>query len=356
MKRYTDFIIDINQLKTNVQNIKKRLGPAKYCSVIKANAYGLGMETVASCLKGIADFFAVACLKEALALRVFDKTSPILILGCVEKSDIKACVDNNISISVSNILQLKELVGGVGRLNIHLQVNTGLNRFGFRVVSEFKKAVEIINNSDNLFLEGVYSHFATKSNDVNFIKKQYYRFLQFKSCVRNKDVIFHISNSFATIYDDVFHMNMARVGFLQYGELENNIDCKPVLSIKSKLINVFTAKKGDTIGYDRTYKVNKTTKVGVVPVGYADGFDRRLSNNFCVLINNVKCKVVGLVCMDVFMVDLSGVAANIGDEVLLLGGRGKNKITLNDYALAMKTSPYEVLLGFNYKRLNYTVK
>jgi len=354
MKCFNDYIVDIDILKNNCWNIKKLIGKnVKFCAIVKADAYGLGCEAICKSLKGLADFFAVACLKEALKIREFDKTTKILILGVVSPKEYEICAENNISISIGTLEQLEKINNE--KLNIHLQVNTGLNRFGFRSLVEFKKALKLIDSKENVKLEGVYSHFATKEQDVKFINIQFFKFLQFKNLVKDKNVICHIANSFATLQNEKFHLEMVRNGFsLYYGY--KNIFNKPVLTIKSKVINITTIKKGDSIGYDRTYVATKKMKVAVISIGYADGFDRRLSNNFQVIINDKKCPVVGLVCMDVFMVDISDVNAQVGDEVILLGKSKNHQITLFDYAKSLNTSPYEVLLKFNHKRMNYIIK
>ncbi len=356
MKSYTDFVVDISTLRNNIINIKNNLSDGtKFCAVVKANAYGHGIESVCKNITDIVDFFAVACLKEALSIRVFDKTTKIIILSRVEKEDIKFCFENNISISISSLKQLKDYDVSDIPIKIHLQVNTGLNRFGFRSLNEFKKTLNYIEKS-KLILEGVYSHFATKDNDKLFIKKQDFKFNQFRRQVKNTNVIFHIANSFATLYNHKYHYGMIRNGFLMYGYQSNDIGNKPVLSMTSRIINILRVRKGDTIGYDRTYIVPRSTTIAVVPVGYADGFNRALSNNFSVLISGKRCRVIGLICMDVFMVDVGSLNVSIGDKVTLLGSDGGEEITLEDYAIALNTSPYAVLLGFNYRRMNYLVK
>lgn len=357
MESYSDYIIDIRQLKKNVDNIRNVVGNhIKFCAVVKANAYGLGHEDICKSLKGKVDFFAVANLKEALNIRKIDDTTPILILGVVDSAHYYKCVENNISVSIGNISQLVDMPNLNNKLKIHIQINSGLNRFGFRLISDFKKAVNLINKNPNLILEGMYSHFATKGNDTLFIKRQFFKFIQFKKYVNNNDVIFHIANSYATICEKKYHQSMVRSGFLMYGEMENNICNKPILTIKSKLVNILSVKRGDTIGYDRSFVVKKSMKIGIVPIGYADGFDRRLSNNFSVLVGGKYCKVVGMVCMDVFMVNITDINANLFDEVVILGNQKDKTISLNDYAEMLKTSPYEILLKFNYKRMNYIIK
>ena len=351
---FSDYIIDSKILINNVKNIRKQLNKrVKLCAVVKANAYGMGIKNITNIIKDYVDIFAVACIKEAIELRELNNDCEILILGVVDVKDYDMCVKNNFIISISNIEQLKR-VNDVN-LKFHLQVNTGLNRFGFKSITEFNKAIKFISKN-KLNLNGVYSHFATKSQDIQFMKRQFLRFNQFKKLVKSPNVIFHIANSYATISNERYQLDMIRSGFLLYGDIENKIGNKCVLSIKSKIINIININKGESVGYDRTFISNKKMIIGVVPLGYADGFDRRLSNNFSVLINGYKCKVIGNICMDVFMVDLTTCGGVVGDEVVLLGHQGKYKISLNDYAKTLNTSPYEVLLKFNYKRMNYIVE
>ncbi|MBE5758122.1 MAG: alanine racemase [Clostridiales bacterium] len=354
MKSFNEYIIDSKVLRNNVANIKKSLkSNVKFCAVVKANAYGLGIRGINDIIGSEVDYFAVACLNEAIELRLFNKKAEILVLGVVDCAEFDFCIKNNINISIGCFSQLKNIKDA--NLKFHLQVNTGLNRYGFKSITEFNRAINYINKN-NLNLKGVYSHLATKSKDVQYMNKQLIRFNQFKKLVKNKDVIFHIANSYATVYDKKFQLDMVRNGFLMYGDMKNTIGNKCVLTIKSKIINLFDVKKGETVGYDRNFKATKKITVGVVSLGYADGFDRRLSNNFSVLVNGYKCKVIGNVCMDVFMIDLSEASAKIGDEVVILGCQKNKKITLNDYALALNTSPYEILLKFNYKRMNYIIR
>jgi len=150
---------------------------------------------------------------------------------------------------------------------------------------------------------------------------------------------------------------MVRCGNLLYGLTSNTLGNKLIVNITSKIVHINNVKKGESIGYDRTFIAQNKMKVAVVPIGYADGFDRRLSNKFDVLIKGHKCRIVGNICMDVFMVDITNLDnCVVGDEVVILGKQGKNSIMLEDYSKVLDTSPYEVLLKFNSKRLNYIIK
>lgn len=357
MNCFNDFIVDLSKLRSNAVKVKEYIGDkCKFCAVVKANAYGVGIDAVCKGLRGVADFFAVACLKEALRIRRFDKTTPILILGYIGQNDYEIASRHNISISVGDFATLEYLVmHNQYKINIHIQVNTGLNRFGFRSISEFSKAIKMIDNNQYLNLEGVYSHFATKSRDVGFIKKQYLRFMQFKKKVSRDSVIFHISNSYATTLNK-YCLDMVRVGYLLYGYEDKNLVLDNVLTVKSKIINILKVKRGDSIGYDRTFIAKKSMTIAVIPIGYADGYNRLLSNKGYVIHSEKKLHIVGLICMDVLMVDVTGQNVSIGDVVTLIGGSGESRVAISDLARLINMSPYEFMCNLNYKRMNYIIK
>ena len=354
MEYNSKYIVNGDQLLKNISNIRNAIGrDVKFCAIVKADAYGLGIDHICPIIKDNVDYFGVATLSEALKIRAFDNSSKILLLGAVDYTDIKECIDNNISISVGSLDLLYEVVK-YSNAKIHLQINTGMNRYGFRSLSLFSKAIKIISNS-NCVLEGVYSHFATKENDIMFMKKQLYKFLQYKKLIKNNNLVVHISNSFGIVLSDRYYLDMVRSGMLMYGGMHNNIGNKLILSIKSKIIAIQNVKKGETVGYDRTFKAIKNMHIGIVGMGYADGLDRRLSNNFNVLINDNKCPIIGYICMDIFMVDITNTNATVGDEVTILGTDCNNSILLDDMAKATGASSYELMCRFNTKRMNKIV-
>jgi len=351
MKCLNDYVVNIKRLRENILAIKNTLNKdTKFCAVVKANAYGVGMTTVCKNICDIVDFFAVANLKEALLIREFDKTSKVLILGVVNEDEYAECARNNISVSISSLSHLESCKHVDLPLNIHLQINTGLNRFGFRSLTSFKKALKIIEDNKSLNLEGLYSHLATKANDKLFIKKQFYKFSMFRKLV-SKNVICHIANSYATTLSSHYHLNMVRNGFAMY--VQGN---RSIVTIKSRIINILNVKKGDTIGYDRSFVANRKMKIAVIAIGYADGLDRHLSNNFALIVRGIRCPIVGKICMDVCMVDVSNLDISLYDEVVVLGKQKNEEISLQDYATVLDTSPYEILLKFNSFRMNYLIK
>lgn len=356
MENYCNYIVNNKNLIYNVENYIKKLNEgSKFCAVVKADSYGVGYRNVCKTLYNIVDFFAVALVSEARKLREFDKHSKILILGMVSPEDFQWCAENNVSIVLASHFQFKALLNSHLKktINVHLKINTGMNRLGFNTISQVKNIIEKINNNSNINIEGMLTHFATKASDIEYIKYQKSIFDKFIK-ILDKPVIFHCSNSYASINFKEFNMSMVRVGFGLYGMVENSkVKTKPVIKITSQIVFIRNIKKGETVGYDRTFIAKRPTKVAVVSIGYADGLDRKLSNKFSLLVNGKFCKIIGNICMDVCMIDITDVPdVYVGSEVIILGGSGVNSLTLTDYAKALDTSVYDVLLKFDYKRMN----
>ncbi len=354
---YNKFCIDVSALKFNAMKIKNSLDVGvKFCGIVKANAYGHGAKIVASNLKDVCDFFAVACLKEAIELRNNNVKNPILILGLLSKSEIKQSFYNEISVNVSSYAQLTDYIhilnnvknSGNKKLKIHIKINTGLNRLGVNSLDEFRQILRLVYENDIVELEGIFTHFATKGNDQDFILKQYLRFNKYINLVKDKCIIIHCNNSYATLNFKEFSNSMVRCGFAIYGWLEG---FRPVLSIKTSIVQINNVKDG-SVGYDRTFYA-KNRKIAVIPIGYADGFDRRLSNNFKVLVNDVFVPVVGNICMDMAMIDVTDVeGVNVGSVVTILGVDKNNAVSIYDYATVLNTSVYDVLLKFKSCRMD----
>ena len=326
------------------------------CAMVKANAYGHGVKIVCETLKDIANFFGVATVGEAKEIRKFNKTTPILVVGlCLEKQ-VAWCAKNNVSVTVNSLdeliafeKELKQLV-----VNIHFKINTGLNRIGFSSVDQFLLAYEFAKQQLCFLVQGVFTHFATKQNDEHFIEQQHKQFMKFLAPIETSSLIIHCCNSYATDRYPEFHHNMVRCGFSLYGW--ENETYLPVLNITSKVLAVQQVAKGETVGYDRTYVAPSNQTIAVVSIGYADGFDRRNSNLASVLIHGQWAPVVGLVCMDVCMVDVTNIE-NVTPQttVTILGTDGNYTLSPHYYANLLKTSPYEILLKFNHRRMNVRI-
>lgn len=359
MCNLNEYIINKNNLKTNVQKVRRRVGNnVKICAVVKADAYGLGVENVIPIIDDEVDFYAVVSVMEALELRKISLEKPILILGAANLKYANECAKSNIRLSISTVQEVEYLNKNLTeKIKVHLKINTGMNRYGITTLKELKAVEREINKSDKIVVEGVYTHFATKSSDLAFIEKQYEKFQKMLKNILYKDIIVHCASSFVILNDKKKLCNMCRLGFSLYGDLYDRLNIKNVVEVRAKVMFIHTISNGETVGYDRTYTANKKTKIAVCSMGYADGFARNLSNKFKVLINGQWASVVGRVCMDCFMVDVTKIKnVYVGSTVTILGEDGKNKITLSDIADVINFSPYEVLLNFRKRRMNIVVK
>lgn len=360
MKSFSDYIVNVSNLRCNISMFKRILKDnVKLCAVVKADAYGVGVKSVCENLVEFVDYFAVSNVIEAKQIRELNIDTKILILGSVPINEIEYCVKNNIEINIYSVDYLKSIIDYItdGELGVHLKINTGLNRYGFKNKKDLCAALKLIDSNKNLKLVGVFTHFATKGNDLEFLKIQKNIFQDYLSFIP-KNVIRHCANSFASLYSSTYQQDMIRVGVNMYGDVRGEgLPLKDVVSITSQIVSINKVAKGQSIGYDRTYIVEKNSLIAVVPLGYADGVSRRASNKMYVLINGQKAKIVGNICMDAFMVDVTDIKnVFVGSRVVILGEDGGEKITCVDWAKAVGTSPYEILLNFRYKRMNYVTK
>lgn len=331
---FNKFIISKKNLIDNLNLIKSHTNNKKICAMVKANAYGVGDIEIVKILNGLVDFFGVSNLHEAKRISKHTN-SKILIVGALERGRI----DTRFSYTCSNLDDVIFLKNKKMKINIHLKVNSGMNRFGFSDKFEFLKALEEIKDSE-LNLEGIFTHFAT--ND-DFVDTQNKTFAQFLNLVKkyNFSPIIHADNS-ATSETKLHNYDMIRIGFNLFNNSQKGF--KQVVEIKSKIVEIQHVKKGDLVGYAKRFVANKDMKIGIVPVGYADGFDMRYVN--LNLIENGKvCKVLNI-CMDCFMVDITNKDIKKGSEFLIC-----NKFnSLKRYADYSHTHEYEVMTKFSQLR------
>ena len=327
--------LEINSrvLLGNLYHFKNVVGPnVNVVAVIKSNAYGHGLIGVASVLKKDKSlFFGVDSLDEALSLKNTGVKNPILILGYIPETMFAEAVKNNFHISVYNTKTLASAIKFPKGL-YHLKAETGTNRLGVSI-ADLKK-FSILPK-----FVGVYTHFADIENkNSNFYKKQLIIFAKTQNVLKSRDVVpkfIHTASTAGILRGAETHFNMVRLGIGLY---------KNVLTWKTRVAQVKSVKIGQTIGYDRTFKARKNMKIAILPVGYYDGYDRKLSNTGEVLISGKKAKVVGRVCMNMFMADVTKIKnVKVGDEVVLLGG----PIKTEDVAKKIGTIDYEVLSRLN---------
>lgn len=314
--------INLDKLKNNIIKIKNISQGSKFCAVVKANAYGLGADVICREIEDMVDYFAVARLSEALLLRRAGLKKQILILGYVGLEDIEKCSVNNIDISIYD-LGLAQEINNLGyKVKGHLVLDTGHGRIGFREkeISDIRKLKEL----KNIEIISAFSHFATADEEDNsFTIKQEQIFDRIINQVKDDfDFKFvHLANSAATIRQKIFK-DMNRVGISLYGLYTSDIVRDKTDIRLEKIFKFYTyvhfvkeIEAGIPISYGRTFVSDKKMKVATLAIGYADGYNRAFSNKGEVYINGKACKVLGRVCMDQMMVDVTGLDVKIGDRV-----------------------------------------
>lgn len=367
--------LEINRraLIANIRAHRRVVGKkVKLMAVVKSNAYGHGMNLVAQVSEQSkqVDWLGVASLTEAIALRRGGIKLPILILSFFRpfiKSDLIWAIKHNISFMVYEPEQLKALRQAASRAGrratVHLKLETGMARLGL-FPKEARAFLEKIISSPYLKLQGIASHFATaESADQRYLDKQlsvYKKFVNSISSQKTNDLLQHIACSAAITTSLKSHLSLVRLGIGLYGlwpSHENRYVVKkkqpefklhPVLSWKTQVIEVQVLSKNTPVGYDRTFITKKRTIMAVLPVGYWDGLDRSLSNKGYVIIKGVNCPVIGRICMNVTMIDASAVKnLKTGDEVIIVGSRGGQEVTVDKLAQISKTINYEVVTRIN---------
>ena len=365
MKYRTWVEISTTAISKNIKNYKKSLlKGTKVMAVVKANAYGHGMDICAkTAIESGADYLAVFTMEDAIILRKKFKTIPILVLKQIDIFDIAIAIKNNIDVTVSSMDIFKKIVSlkNKNKLNIHIKIDTGLSRQGF-LLSELDATLAISNSTKNINLVGLYTHFtgAESKKFNNYTKGQVEEFLTWsKAFIKSgyKKIILHASATSGPLMLQALSFNMVRLGIGMYGlwpssEIKNIAEkkllLKPALSWKTVVSEVKTIKPNTGIAYDATYITKTNTKIAVLPVGYWDGIPRSASNNIDLLISGVRCRVLGRIMMNMCIVDISK-AKNVkpGDEVVIIGKQGKNTISADELALCAGTINYEIVTRIN---------
>ena len=352
--------IDMQAARHNFQTVRQLVGEqVKICAIVKANGYGHGSIELSKLYvaEGV-DFLAVATIDGALKLRNAGIEVPILVLGWTPTEAYQAAVENDVRLTMYDLQEIKKLneaaVSKGKKALVHLKIDTGMTRLGFMATEENLEQIAQALALPNIEIEGIFSHFSKadeKSKDYAY--KQLAIFKDFVARLEEKTgyhiPIKHMANSAAIIDLPEAHLDMVRPGIVLCGlqpssEMLNTADLQPVLSWKAKVSRVQQVPAGTLIGYGGTYQAEKTMTVATIPVGYADGYNRLLSNKGYVLYQGKKLPIVGRVCMDQFMVDASS-AANLqaGDEVILIGSQGEQSLTVTEMAEMLQTIDHEII-------------
>ena len=363
MKNSIKFIVNKKNILHNFNEIKNIIPNTKICAIVKANAYGVGVKPTVKALSGKADFFAVSNVIEAQEVRKIDEKTPILVLMPIEIKNADFCSKNNISITVQNSNELLQLAELNIPLNIHVKINTGLNRLGEKSTLDFVVMQEIFLQFKNLKFEGIFTHFASSdSEDEHFFEMQYACFKNYLNLIYPEfKPIKHCCNTAGAIKGGEKLLDMVRIGKALYGYNPvpqiRQLNLKPVVEILTRIVNIFEVSKGEYIGYNTNYKTTKNMKIATIQIGFNDGYKRAYSNNGRVLINNTYCNIVGNVCMDSTMVDVTDVKdLKITDKVIILGSSLDKQISAKELADRANTTIYEILCTLHTKRMHYIAK
>ncbi len=354
--KYMNATLYINKSNViyNLKNIQKKLdGKSKIIAIVKANAYGASIVEFSHLLQdnGINDF-GVALLKEGVILRKSGITGMILVTSQFLEDEIKDILDNDLSVSLSN-LNIAYTLNNIAKsynkkVKVHIKIDTGMGRLGF-LSSEVVEAINTINRKlKNIIIEGIYTHLSCADTDDNYTKLQ---LSIFNNVISNliKTMSFkyiHVLNSAGILKYSCPHCTHVRCGILLYGyfpdkSLKGLIDLKPSFTLKAPIIRIHNTASLEKISYGATYIVPSNSTIATIQIGYADGFPRNLSNNYYVKIGNNKCKVIGNICMDMCMIDITEVKEkiNIGDEVTIF----ENEEDISNISSICNTINYEVI-------------
>lgn len=349
--------IDLDALTHNYNQVKGIVGrDVAVAPVVKADAYGHGAVMVSTRLERAgADMFAVAFIEEGIELREAGIKAPILLIGATLPDDSEYIMRWNLTPVVFNIEQIDALDISAKRsdrrVKVHIKVDTGMGRLGLPP-EDLPRFVKEILERKNIIIEGIMTHFAEADiEDMEFAIRQLKIFkeaLDKLKLNRFDPPIVHAANSAAIICLNEAHFNMVRPGLMLYGSYPSDkagdISLKRVMSLRSKVVQVKRTPAGRSIGYGRSFTTKRDSLIATVPIGYADGYSRRLSNRGRVIIKGKIAPIVGNVCMDMTLVDVTDhQKVCVGDEVVLIGRQGDEAVTVEDLARLTGTIPYEIL-------------
>lgn len=351
--------IDLDCIENNIREIKKSLSNKEIIAVVKADAYGHGAIDIAPLLlENGADKLAVAVITEALELRNNKINAPILILGYTPITFAEQIIKENLEQTVSSYEYAKDLsdvaVGMNSNINIHIAVDTGMGRIGFLPSEESINEVEAISKLPNIKIVGVFTHFSVADEeDKSYTKYQINKFNDFINELEKREVNLgckHASNSAGILDVEEAHLDAVRPGIIMYGYYPSDevkkekIKIKPSLTLKSQIVHVKTLSKGEYISYGRKFKTERESIIATLPIGYADGYTRALYNKAKVIVNGKLAPVVGRICMDQCMVDVTDVGpVKVGDEVILLGEENGVVFNADNIAKLIDTINYEIV-------------
>ncbi|MDX1414781.1 MAG: alanine racemase [Candidatus Promineifilaceae bacterium] len=361
--RPTNIEINLDRLSENYYAIARTVAPAGVMVILKANAYGHGLVPVARHMVSLgAAYLGVAYLEEGIMLREAGIEAPILVLGGIIGNQVPLFLQHNLALTASSIEKLQQINRNAQQMGVmakvHLKIDTGMERIGVHYYSA-ATLLEAALDCSHTEVEGIFSHFANAdSADLRSARTQLARFNEVLSFYEQRRIlrptIRHMANSGAILQLPESHFDMVRAGILLYGvypsaEVPHSIIVRPALTWKSRVVYFKVVLPDHPVSYGSTWQSDEMTRVVTIPVGYGDGYFRRMSDNAEVIIRGKRYPVVGRICMDQLMVNIGWESAYNNDEVILLGEDGKSgvSITCEEMAEWAGTIPYEVLTNIN---------
>jgi len=363
---YRDTWVEVNldAIRLNIKHLKEHiLDTTQIMAVVKADAYGHGAYQVAcEALSSGATWLGVALLDEALSLRQKGIKAPILVLGWTRPLDIAIAAEHNISLTIFQaewLKQAREHYHSKGPVFLHIKCDTGMGRIGLRGEEEVVAVVDELRVDARFIVEGIYTHFATADeNESSYFNKQYQRFYTMLTQLIDRGInpnLVHCANSATALKHPDKLFNMVRYGIAMYGlspSEEMNaalpFSLQQAFTLKTSLIHVKQIETGEFVGYGATFKATKPTWIGTLPIGYADGWLRRLAEQATVLVKGRRFPIVGRICMDQVMIWLDA-SYPIGEEVTLIGSDGSEYISVDEISRYLGTINYEVPCTINHR-------
>ena len=370
--------IDLDAIGKNVASVRARIPESTgIMAIIKANAYGHGAVPLARYLEDKVERYGVATLDEALELRAANVEKDILVLGSLDPREYKKAVENNVTVAIASLASAEKLSEQAQQANcnvkVHIKLDTGMTRIGFQTNDENVLAVKKVSEMPGICLEGMFTHFAiADAKDKTSALEQRRKFDDFAeklSGIGVKIPVLHVNNSAGTMELDK-HYNMVRMGIMLYGlypseEMDKSFKLYPAMELCGHISHIKTLEAGRGISYGHTYVTDRETRVATIPCGYADGYPRALSSNAEVLIGGKRCRILGRVCMDQMMVDITDIPdVEVGDDVVFFGRMGDEFISVEELADRAYSFNYEFVCGiarrvvrayYENGKYNYTV-
>jgi alanine racemase len=353
--------VDLEVLKANYRAIGEHLkrerptSPPGVISVVKANAYGHGAAQVGRALEDAgADLLACADIEEGATLRAAGVRADILIFGALSVSDLDGLFDCRLTPTISSPGAARAVQAAAARykqrVRYHLKIDTGMNRLGFRF-DNLRRTLPDLLRSENLDLDAVFTHFATADDPASSLfdeqRQRFDRVLADLQALGARPRFRHAANSAAVVRDPRVWFDRVRPGLLLYGivppPLTSTIPLAPVMTLASRITAVKGMRAGEVTGYGARFTASKPTTIAIVPAGYADGLDLRLAGRGSVLIRGRRAPIIGSVCMDMIMIDVTGLDASPGDEVVFIGSQDGDTIDAREMANTIGSIPWEIV-------------